>query len=74
MADRSGGSDTYDNVDALVPKAGVDDPKAEEPKVEAARALLACDFPGRLLIVEGRMGEWEDEIGRGEGGDEGEGK
>lgn len=51
MADRSGGSDTYESADDATPKAvDAEEPKAEDPKVEAALALLAL-FAARLLIV-----------------------
>lgn len=51
IADRSGGSETYESCEKLAPKAGTDDPKADEPKVDAARALLACDLAVRLLMA-----------------------
>jgi hypothetical protein len=51
IADRSGGSETYDNCDDATPNAAADeDPKAEEPNVEAARALLALFAPFLLIV------------------------
>jgi hypothetical protein len=52
MADRSGGSETYESADDATPKAaGEEDPKAEDPNVEAALALLAPLFAARLLMA-----------------------
>jgi hypothetical protein len=49
MAKRSGGSDTYESCDeATLNVAGA--PNAEEPNVDAARALLAL-FAARLLMA-----------------------
>jgi hypothetical protein len=49
MAERSGGSDTYESCDeATLNIAGA--PKAEAPNVDAARALLAL-FAARLLMA-----------------------
>lgn len=56
MADRSGGSETYESIEVLVPKAGAADPNP--PNVDAARALLACDFAVRLLMA-GQLGVWQ---------------
>lgn len=51
MADRSGGSDTYDSCDDATPNAAEEDPKPEDPNVvAAARALLAL-FAARLLMA-----------------------
>jgi hypothetical protein len=66
MSARLGGSVTYDSCDALAPNAGVDELPKAEPNVLAARALLACAFAARLLIVRGKREE------RGEGGEGGE--
>lgn len=52
MVERSGGSVTWDSCDELVPNAGVDeDPKADPNVLVAARALLACAFACRLLMM-----------------------
>ena len=51
IAERSGGSETYDSCEEFAPNAADEEPKAEEPNVEAARALLACDLAVRLLMA-----------------------
>jgi hypothetical protein len=51
MEDRSGGSVTYDNGEELAPKAEEEAPKGELNAPVAARALLACDLSGLLLMV-----------------------
>lgn len=51
IEERSGGSVTWESCDELVPNAGVDAPKPEPNVLVAARALLACAFPGRLLMA-----------------------
>jgi hypothetical protein len=47
--DKSGGSETYDSADDATPNACGEGPKPV--KLEAAFALLACDFAVRLLMV-----------------------
>jgi hypothetical protein len=47
--DRSGGSETYESADEATPNACGEVPKPV--KLEAAFALLACDFAVRLLMV-----------------------
>lgn len=52
IADRSGGSETYDSCEEAAPKAAGDDvPNAAEPNADAAFALLACAFAVRLLMA-----------------------
>jgi hypothetical protein len=51
IEERSGGSVTYDNGEELAPKAEDEAPKGELNAPVAARALLACDLSGRLLMM-----------------------
>jgi len=51
IAERSGGSVTYDNGEELVPKAEDEALKGELNAPVAARALLACDLSCRLLMM-----------------------
>ena len=53
MAERLGGSVTYDSCDVFAPNAVVDELPKAEPNVRAARALLACAMAARLLKLGG---------------------